>query len=146
MTAQCIMVPLCSKVIAFHWRHNERDGVSNHQPHHCSLSCLFRRRSRKTSKLGDNGPCEGNSPMTGEFPYKGQVTRKMFPFDDVIIPHPPSSNHLPPLLARAVSSYSHFRSANTTNIITTYKLIIVLSVSQVSRLDITMTSHERQPV
>ena len=27
----------------------------------------------------------GNSPMTGEFPHKGPVTRKMFPFDDVIM-------------------------------------------------------------
>ena len=27
-----------------------------------------------------------NSPVTGEFPaHKGQVTRKMFPFDDVIV-------------------------------------------------------------
>ena len=29
------------------WRHNDRDGVSNHQPHDCLLNCLFRRRSRK---------------------------------------------------------------------------------------------------
>ena len=28
---------------------------------------------------------EGNSPMTGEFPQKEPVTRKMFPFDDVIM-------------------------------------------------------------
>ena len=26
------------------WRHNGRDGVSNHQPHHCLLNHLFRRR------------------------------------------------------------------------------------------------------
>ena len=30
-----------------HWRHNERDGVSNHQPHHCLLSRLFRRIKKK---------------------------------------------------------------------------------------------------
>ena len=29
---------------------------------------LFRRRSKKTSKLRVTGPCEGNSPVTGEFP------------------------------------------------------------------------------
>ena len=34
-----------------HWRHNERDGVSNHQPHDCLLNCSFRRRSKKTSML-----------------------------------------------------------------------------------------------
>ena len=50
------------------WSHNERDGVSNHQPHDCLLSRLFRRRSKKTSKLRVTGLCAGNSPVTGEFP------------------------------------------------------------------------------
>ena len=50
------------------WRHNGRDGVSNHQPHHCLLNCLFRSRSKKTSKLRVTGLCAGNSPVTGEFP------------------------------------------------------------------------------
>ena len=49
-------------------RHNECDGISNHQPHDCLLHCLFRRRSKKTSKLSVTGLCEGNSPVTGEFP------------------------------------------------------------------------------
>ena len=50
------------------WRHNERDSVSNHQPHDCLLNRLFRRRSKKTSKLRVTGLCVGNSPGTGEFP------------------------------------------------------------------------------
>ena len=50
------------------WRNNGRDGDSNHQPHHCLLNRLFRRRSTKTSKLRVTGLCEGNPPMTGEFP------------------------------------------------------------------------------
>ena len=50
------------------WRHNGRDSVSNHQPHHCLLNRLFRRRSKKTSKLRVTGLCVGNSPGTGEFP------------------------------------------------------------------------------
>ena len=49
------------------WRHNERDGVSNHQPYYCLLNHLFRRRSKKTSKIRVIGLCEGNSPVTGEF-------------------------------------------------------------------------------
>ena len=49
-------------------RHNERDNVSNHQPHDCLLNRLFRRRSNKTSKLRVTGLCVGNSPGTGEFP------------------------------------------------------------------------------
>ena len=51
------------------WRHNERGGISNHQPHDCLLNRLFRRRSKKISKLHVTGLYEGNhSPVTGEFP------------------------------------------------------------------------------
>ena len=55
-------------LVTLQWRNNERDGVSNHQPHHCLLSRLFRRWPKKTSKLRVTGLCEGNSPVTGEFP------------------------------------------------------------------------------
>ena len=75
------------------WRHNGRDSVSNHQPHDCLLNGLFKRRSKKTSKPRVTGLCVGNSPGTGEFPaqvpgeFPAQrtLTRKMFPFDDVIV-------------------------------------------------------------
>ena len=36
-------------------------------------------------KLRVTGLCEGNSPVTGEFPAQRPVTRKIFPFDDVIM-------------------------------------------------------------
>ena len=49
------------------WRHNGRGSASNHQPHDCLLNCLFRRRSKKTSKLRVTG-LFGNSQGTGEFP------------------------------------------------------------------------------
>ena len=62
-----------------HWRHNDHDGVSNHQPNDCLLNRLFGRRPKKPSKLRVTGLCAGNSP------HKGPVTRKMFPFDDVIM-------------------------------------------------------------
>ena len=60
------------------WRHNERDGVSDHQPHDCLRNRLFRRRSKKTSKLCVTGLCKGNSTVTSEFPaqrasYAGNV-------------------------------------------------------------------------
>ena len=48
------------------WRHNERNVVSNRQPHDCLLNRLFRRRSKKTSKLRVTVLCEGNSPVTGK--------------------------------------------------------------------------------
>ena len=52
------------------WRRNERDGVSNHKRLGCLLNRLFRRRSKKTSKLRVTGLCEGNSQVTGEFPVQ----------------------------------------------------------------------------
>ena len=55
-------------VVPLRWRHHEHDSVSNHQPYHCLLNCLFRHRSKKTSKLRVIGLCVGNSPGTGEFP------------------------------------------------------------------------------
>ena len=55
-------------MLTLHWRHNGRDGVSNHQPHDCLLNRLFRHRSKKISKLRVTGLCAGNSPGTGEFP------------------------------------------------------------------------------
>ena len=50
------------------WRHKGPDGVSSHQPHDCLLNRLFRRRSKKTSKLRVTRLYAGNSPVTGEFP------------------------------------------------------------------------------
>ena len=50
------------------WRHNGRDGVSNHQPLDSLLNGSFRRRSKKTSELRVTGLCAGNSPATGGFP------------------------------------------------------------------------------
>ena len=64
------LLPSCAKpsICSLRWRHNERDSVSNHQPHDCLLNRLFRRRSKKTPKLRVTGLCAGNSPGTGEFP------------------------------------------------------------------------------
>ena len=58
----------CFKGVSLRWRHNDHAGVSNHQLHGCLLNRLFRRKSKKTSKLRVTGLCAGNSPGTGEFP------------------------------------------------------------------------------
>ena len=60
--------PYRSYVEPLLWRHNGQDSVSNRQPHDCLLNRLFRRRSKKTSKLRVTGLCAGNSPGTGELP------------------------------------------------------------------------------
>ena len=61
----CRMSP--SLFIPLRWRHNEHDGVLNHQPYQCLLNRLFRRRSKKIAKLRVTGLCAGNSQGTGEF-------------------------------------------------------------------------------
>ena len=64
----CINIPqLIIRKLSLQWRHNELDGVSNHQPHYCLLNCLFRRRSKKSPKLRVTGLCAGNLPVTGKF-------------------------------------------------------------------------------
>ena len=40
-----------SFTLPLQWRHNDRDGVSNHRRFDCLLNRLFRRRSKKTSQL-----------------------------------------------------------------------------------------------
>ena len=70
-----------------HWRHNDHDGVSNHQPDGCLLNRLFRRRSKKISKLHVTGFCGGIHRGPVNSPHKWPVIRKMFPFDDVIMKH-----------------------------------------------------------
>ena len=67
------IVALCGvPYSALQWRHNERDGVSNHQRLDCLRNRLFRRRSKKTSKLRVTGLCVGNSLVTADFPHQGQ--------------------------------------------------------------------------
>ena len=52
-------------IVPLQWHHNKHDGFSNHN---CLLNCLFRPRSKKSSKLRITGFCAGNSLGTGEFP------------------------------------------------------------------------------
>ena len=62
------VVPNRFSYIPLQWRNNGHDGVSNQQPRDCLLNRLLSLRSKKTSKLRVTGLCEGNSPVTGEFP------------------------------------------------------------------------------
>ena len=73
------------KISSLRWRHNERDGVSLHRYFDCLLNRLFRRKSKKISKLNVTSRCEGNSPWPVNSPHKRPVMRKMIPFGDVIM-------------------------------------------------------------
>ena len=54
--------------MSLQWRHNERDGVSTHQPYECLLKRLFKAQIKETAKLRVTGLCVGSSPVTSEFP------------------------------------------------------------------------------
>ena len=64
----CYVSDCNPRVFPLQWHHNGHNIVSNHQPRVCLLNRLFRRRSKKTSKIRVPGLCTGNSPVTGEFP------------------------------------------------------------------------------
>ena len=70
--------------VTLEWRHNERDGISNHQPRDCLLNGLFRCRSKKTS-FASLAFVRGIHQWPVNSAHKGPVTRNMFPFDDVIM-------------------------------------------------------------
>ena len=81
------LVPLHSDICLFslgfnkpplQWRYNERDGVSNHQPHHSGVD------QRKHQSSASLAFVRGIHRRPVNSPHKGPVTRKMFPFDDVI--------------------------------------------------------------
>ena len=82
------VMTMCTKgEYSLQWRHNGRDGNSNYQHHDCLLNRLLRRRSNKTPKLRAASPAfvRGIHRWPVNSPHKWPVTRKMFPFDDVIM-------------------------------------------------------------
>ena len=69
----------CSYPWLLHWHwdnlaiapHNSdvtMTATASHRRLDCLLNLLFKRRSKKLPKLRVTGLCEGNSPVTGEFP------------------------------------------------------------------------------
>ena len=71
--------------VPLQWRHNGRKGVSNHQPRDCLLNRLFGRRSKKALSSASLAFVRGIHRGPVNSSHKWPVTRKMFPFDDVIM-------------------------------------------------------------
>ena len=76
---------LVCKFRSLRWRHNDHSGVSNHQPHGCLLNRLFRCKSKKHQSSASLAFVREIHRGPVNFPHKWPVTRKMFPFDDVIM-------------------------------------------------------------
>ena len=76
----------CTRIfhIALQLRHNERESFANDWCLDCLPKRLFRRRSKKTSKLRVAGLCEGNPQVTGGF-LSQRASNAEDVFDDVIM-------------------------------------------------------------
>ena len=72
-------------LVLLQWHHNGCNGGPNHRCLDCWFSHLFRRKSKKTSKLRITDLCRGIHWWPVDSPHKGSVMWKMFPFDDVIM-------------------------------------------------------------
>ena len=87
----CSLITYLYRVIemkhwSLQWRHDERDGVLNHRRLHWLLNRFSRRRSKKTSKIRVTDlRVTGLHRWPIDSPHKGPLTRKMLPFDDVIM-------------------------------------------------------------
>ena len=107
-----ILAAMGKSSITLQWRHNGRDSISNHQPHDCLLNRVFRRRLKKTSKLRVTGLCAGNSPGPVNSPHKWPVTRKMVPFDDVIMISCPAMETTQPMQRCSFTKGLRFNTLN----------------------------------
>ena len=67
------------------WRHNERDGVSNHQPHDCFSRVYPGADQRQHQSCVSLALVRGIHRWPVNSPHKWPASRNMFPFDDVIM-------------------------------------------------------------
>ena len=66
-------------LISLQWRHNERDGVSNHQPHDCLLNRIFKAQNKENIKAPRLWPLSGEFIEDRWIPRtKGQSRGKCF--------------------------------------------------------------------
>ena len=81
------MLPYMSGVVLpiLQWRHNQRDGVSNHQRLHFFATVCSGADQWKHQSSASQAFLRGIHRWPVNSPHKRPVTRIMFPFDDVIM-------------------------------------------------------------
>ena len=91
---QCIMpvVFLGKFTFPLHWRHNGRGSVSNHQPHDFYSTVYPGKHQRKHQSSASLAFVWGIHRGPVNSPHKWPVTRKMFPFDDIIVSKTPADD------------------------------------------------------
>ena len=67
------------------WRHNGRDGVSNHQPHSCFSTVYSVEDHREHQSSALLALVQGSHRRPVNSPHKWPVTRNMFSFDGVFM-------------------------------------------------------------
>ena len=84
-------------------RHNERDSVSNHQRLYITTVCsdADHRKHQSSASLAF---VWGTRRWPLNFPHKGPVTRKIFPFNDVIMLHEAIDSFYSPAASNAASN------------------------------------------
>ena len=82
-------------LMSLQWRHNECDGFSNHRRLECLLNRLSGGDQGKHGSSASLAFVRGSHRGLVKSPQKGPVTRKMFPFDDVIISAQLELLHMP---------------------------------------------------
>ena len=78
-------IQMCYLWYSLEWSHNGRNSISNHQPANCLLNRSFRCRSKKHQSSASVAFVRGIHWGPVNSLHKWPVTRKMFPFDDVIM-------------------------------------------------------------
>ena len=93
--------------ITLRWRHNGCDNVSNHQPRECLLRRAHQRKHQSSASLAF---VRGSHRRPVNSPHKWPVTRKMFPFDDVIMNGGALNTHI------SSNTFQHCLNSISTNI------------------------------
>ena len=75
----------CALLQSLQWRHNNNGGVSIHQRLDCLFNHFLGADQRKQQSSASLAFVRGIHWWPVDSPLKGPVTRKMFPFDDVIM-------------------------------------------------------------
>ena len=71
--------------ISLQRRHDECHGISNNQPLNCLLNCFSGADQRKHQISASLAFVRGIHQWLVNSPHKRPVTRKMFPFDDIMM-------------------------------------------------------------
>ena len=84
----CVLLTNSFHLVSLQWRHNERDGVSNHQPHECLINRLFQAQIKENIKAPRHWPLWREFTGDRWIPDTKASNAENVPFHDVIMCKP----------------------------------------------------------